>query len=179
VKGRDNRSYDDIAGSYPVIGPYAAAGFIVETPGGPRSLCRTGTCDWYAEHTALVKGQPEITNTTRFKAGSIDADSLYESLLRLQSAGRVYVSGTLRAGHIASMPPTVEVTGENVTLNYAAASLPGDWGGQRLTDIDLAIQVRHDPGISVPEIRRPEQAEGGELPPLLKKWIDATEDVGN
>jgi len=50
---------------------------------------------------------------------------------------------------------------------------------QWLTDIDLAIQVRHDPGVSVPEIRLPEKAEGRELPPLLEKWIDATEGVGN
>ena len=64
VKVRDNRSYDDITGTYPVIGPYEAAGFILESPDGARSLCQIGTCDWYAEHASLTRGQPEITTTT-------------------------------------------------------------------------------------------------------------------
>jgi hypothetical protein len=34
VKGRDNRRFTDIAGIYPVIGPYRETGFILETQQG-------------------------------------------------------------------------------------------------------------------------------------------------
>lgn len=45
IAGRDNRSYGDISGTYPVIGPFGEGGFMVETPAGPRSVCRAGACD--------------------------------------------------------------------------------------------------------------------------------------
>ena len=34
LKGRDNRSYADISGNYPVIGPWGEAGFILGDRGG-------------------------------------------------------------------------------------------------------------------------------------------------
>ncbi|HEC16017.1 MAG TPA: metal-dependent hydrolase [Sedimenticola sp.] len=179
VKGRDNRSYDDISGSYPVIGPYGEAGFILESPEGPRSLCHSGSCDWYAEHAALIKGQPEITTTTTFRADRVRAGSLFEPLALLQSAGQVYLLGTLSAKRIAPSPPTVEVAGETVTLRYAEALVPAGWGNKLLTDIDLTIQVRHEPGVTVPEIQGLVESEAEGLHPLLWKWIVTTGGAGN
>jgi inner membrane protein len=85
----------------------------------------------------------------------------------------------LGAKHIAPVPPTVEVAGESVTLRYARASLLTEWGNQALNDIDLTVQVRHAPGVTVPEIQG---LSGGleEGPhPLLRKWIETIEGAGN
>ena len=174
VTGRDNRSYDDISGTYPVIGPYGEAGFILESPEDPHSLCQTGTCDWYAEHAALIRGQPEITTTTTIQADRARAGSLFESLAPLQSAGQVYLLGTLGAKRIAPIPPVVEVAGETVTLRYAGPSAVAGWDNQPLTDIDLTVQVRHAPGVTVPEIQGLATGEGEGLHPLLRKWVRTT-----
>jgi inner membrane protein len=172
VKGRDNRSYEDISGTYPVIGPYGESGFILESPEGPRSLCQAETCDWYAEHAALIRGKPESTTTTTIRAERISADSLFESLAPLESAGRVYVLGTLKSKRVEPSPPSVEVAGEVVTLRYTQTSALAGWGDRLLTDIDLTIQVRHAPGITVPEIQGLEDGGGKGLHPLLGKWIE-------
>jgi inner membrane protein len=172
VKGRDNRSYEDVTGSYPVIGPYGESGFILESPEGPRSLCQLDTCDWYAEHAALIRGQPEITTTTTIRAERISADSLNETLAPLRSSGQVYLLGTLKSKRIEATPPTVEVAGEVVTLRYAVVSVPAGWGNRFLTDIDLTIQVRHKPGVTVPEIQGLEIGERADPHPLLQKWIE-------
>lgn len=179
IEGRDNRSYDDISGTYPVIGPYGEAGFILESPAGPRSLCHTGSCDWYAEHAALVRGQPEITTTTTIQTDRTSAGSLVDSLAPLQSAGQVYLLGTLGAKRIAPAPPTVEVTGETVILRYARPSVLAGWGNQPLTGIDLTVQVRHKPGVTMPEIHGLATGEREELHPLLRKWVETTGVEGN
>jgi inner membrane protein len=116
VKGRDNRSFTDIAGTYPVIGPYGETGFILETPQGPRSLCHTGSCDWYPEHASLIKGQAEITTTT-VQADRTSTGAIVQSLVPLQAVGQVYLLGSLCAWQIPSLPPKVEVTGERVSLH--------------------------------------------------------------
>lgn len=54
VRGRDNRSYEDVSATYPVIGPHGETGFIIETLDGPRSVCRSGTCDWYVQRLANI-----------------------------------------------------------------------------------------------------------------------------
>jgi inner membrane protein len=108
VEGRDNRSYDDISDTYPVIGPYRDAGFILESAEGPRSLCHAGSCDWYADHAALIKGQPETT-TTRIRLDGASAGSLVEALAPLRSTGKVYLLGTLSAKRVTPVLPTVEV----------------------------------------------------------------------
>jgi hypothetical protein len=38
LTGRDNRSDADVSGTYPIIGPWSTAGFIIETDDGPRAL---------------------------------------------------------------------------------------------------------------------------------------------
>lgn len=179
VKGRDNRSFTDIAGTYPVIGPYGETGFILETPQGPRSLCHTGTCDWYPEHASLIKGQPEITTTTTVQADRTSTGALVQSLAPLQAVGQVYLLGTLSARRIPAMPPTVEVTGEKVSLHYAAATVLTSWSEQPLTDLDLTIQVRHAPGVVVPEIHLPAATEGEGIHPLLRQWVEAAHQAGN
>jgi inner membrane protein len=171
VKGRDNRSYDDVSGTYPIIGPYAEAGFILESQGGPVSICHAGTCGWYAEHAALIKGKQEDTTTTTIKVDRLNASMLYETLLPLQSAGQVYLLGTLSARRIPSRPPTIEAAGEIVTLSYAGVTDVAGWGKQLLTEIDLTIQVRHTPGIEVPDIKEQVKDNHQGLHPLIKKWI--------
>ncbi len=171
VKGRDNRSYADISGSYPVIGPYGEVGFILDSPQGPRSLCQAGSCDWYSEHAALVRGQAEVTTTTTIKTDRASTDALYELLAPLQLSGQVYLLGTISAKHIAPAPPTVEVAGETVTLRYADAVALKGWGKQQLFDVSLAVQVRHGPGVRVAEIQGLEVNNSVGFHPLLQKWI--------
>jgi inner membrane protein len=162
-----------------VIGPYGELGFILESPEGPRSLCQLDTCDWYVEHAALIRGQPEITTTTTIRAERISADSLNESLAPLQSVGQVYLLGTLKSKRFEEAPPIVEVAGEVVTFRYAGVSVLAGWGNQILTDIDLIIQVRHTPGVKVPEIQVLGVGEVAGPHPLLLKWIKTTEGTRN
>jgi len=172
VSGRDNRSYDDIAGTYPVIGPYREAGFILATPKGPRSLCRSASCDWYAEEAALRKGAAETTTTTTVITERLQADALLSALAPLQSVGAVYLLGSLSARGKSPSPPTIEVTGETVSLRYAAPDVLAEWGNNVLRDVDLSVQVRHAPGVSVPEPALPmgEGADG--IPKRLRRWIE-------
>ncbi len=179
VRGRDNRSYDDISGTYPVIGHYGETGFILETPEGPRSLCHSGSCDWYSEHASLVKGKPELTTTTTIQMNRSDVNSLIDTLDPLQSSGQVYLLGTMSAKRVTSSPPTIEVAGETVTLNYAKVPALKLWGNRPLSDISLVVQVRHAPGAEVPEIKVLTEDTAVELHPLLQKWIKTTQGAGN
>ncbi len=178
VKGRDNRSYDDISSTYPVIGPYGETGFILESPEGPRSLCHSSSCDWYPEHSALIKGKPEQTTTTTIQMDRSDVGALVDILAPLQSSGQVYLLGTISAKRVISSPPTVEVVGETVTLNYARASELAGWGKLPLGDINLTVQVRHAPGIKIPDINGLAESEAV-LHPLLQKWIKTVKGARN
>jgi hypothetical protein len=131
------------------------------------------------EHAALIRGQPEITTTTTIRAERISADSLNESLAPLQSVGQVYLLGTLKSKRFEEAPPIVEVAGEVVTFRYAGVSVLAGWGNQILTDIDLIIQVRHTPGVKVPEIQVLGVGEVAGPHPLLLKWIKTTEGTRN
>lgn len=97
IKGRDNRSYGDIGGEYPVIGPWGESGFIVQADGAPRSVCGQESCDWYADHAVLVKGAEEATTTRTVNATTLSTLSLVEALRPLQEHGTVYLLGTLAA----------------------------------------------------------------------------------
>jgi inner membrane protein len=174
VEGRNNRTYDDIAGSYPVIGPYGESGFIVGTPDGPRSLCRNSTCDWYSEHSALVKGDPQQTTTTTVQVERIAADSLHASLASLQASGAVYLLGELLATGVVPSPPTIEVNSESVHLRYASPEVLRRWEKKQLKDVNLTIQIRHNPVVRVDEIVNIAPATEEKIDPLLQKWLDVS-----
>ena len=173
LRGRDNRSYADVSGTYAVIGPYQDSGFILDTPVGPRSVCRSAACDWHPDHAALVRGAPEETQSFTIRVPQTTTGSLIESLLPLQSAGKVYLLGSLEAPGMKAVTPTVEVAGDRVTLRYAGPDTLDSWGRRALRSLDLTVQVRHPPGVAVPEL--PELGPGAaELHPLLSKWIEAS-----
>ncbi|MBK1620324.1 hypothetical protein CKO42_18140 [Lamprobacter modestohalophilus] len=63
LSGRDNRTYEDVSGTYPIIGPWSTEGFIVDAGDGPRSLCASSNCDWHASHAKLERGEPMETTS--------------------------------------------------------------------------------------------------------------------
>jgi inner membrane protein len=150
MEGKDNSSYADISGIYPVIGPWVEAGFILETAEGPRSACRASLCDWYAEHAVLTAGQPEQTTTRIIQAEVLTVSAINDALAPLQAAGRVFLLGSFKAKGGREVPPTVTVAGETVKLTYAALDIIAGWSGVTLREVDLLVQVRHAPGIEIP-----------------------------
>ncbi len=171
VRGRDNRSYADISGTYPVIGPYQEGGFLLETEGGPRSLCRSAACDWHPDHAALMRGEPEETRSFALKLPQTSTTALREALAPLRSAGKVYLLGTFEAPGLKPVPPTLEVSGDRVTLGYASPEILAPWGNRTLRNLDLTLQVRHPPGAVVPELVSLAPASP-ELHPLLSRWLE-------
>jgi inner membrane protein len=172
LRGRDNRTYADVSGTYPVIGPYREAGFILGTEQGPRSACRSGACDWYAEHAVLIRGEAEQTTTFAVRVERTSAEALLASLAPLQEKGKIYLLGTLTALASRPAPPTVDVAADTVTLNYAVPGMLETWKGRTLRDLDLAVQVRHAPGTEVAQPQPPSR-EGTGVHPLLEKWMRA------
>jgi inner membrane protein len=170
LRGRDNRSYADVSGSYPIVGPYREAGFILETDQGPRSACRAGTCDWNADHAVLIRGEPEQTTTFELRAPQTTVEALFELMAPLREKGDVYLSGTLIAPGSRAAPSAIEVAGDTVALNDAVPTALDAWKGRTLREIDLALQVRHAPGTEVPA---PSTlvAASSEIHPLLRRWV--------
>jgi len=170
VEGRDNRSFEDVDGEYPVRGPWREGGFIVEAEDGPRSVCRQATCDWYTDHAVLVRGQPEITTTTTVKADQITVKELRDALAEAEEVGEVLLTGEATVKGAKAEPPTVEVAGETVRLVYAEPgtleALPAV-----LRDMDLSVQVRHQPGVEAPVVEL-EGQKRDVLPPLLRRWVE-------
>lgn len=171
LRGRDNRRYADIAGEYPVIGPWGEAGLILETDAGPRSACRSANCDWYAGHAVLLSGPPEQTTVRAIELQSAVASNLIEWLQPLRDAGAVYLLGTFRARGVREALPTLSVAGESVTLTYADSTVLEALGHTPLRDVDLLVQVRHPPGRAVPELLT-RQEPVMRLSPLLRRWVE-------
>lgn len=145
LRGRDNTTYADVSGRYAVIGPWREGGFILATPSGPRSTCRGGGCDWYAEHADLSRGERQDTTSFPLTAAIATGEALQAALSPLV-ADEVYLLGTFTAPESKPRPPTIEVSGERVTLWYATPSDLARWAGRTLTAIDLTVQARHAPG---------------------------------
>jgi len=176
VKGRNNLTYEDVVGSYPVIGPYGESGFIVDTPEGPRSICRSSSCDWYSEHSGLLQGDLQQTTTASVHVKRITADSLLDSFAPLHTNGTVFLLGDLIAAGVTAIPPTVEVSGESIRLSYASPEVIRKWGKLLLEDVALTIQVRHAQGVQVSEIEAIAPAAEITLNPLLQKWVDVSQE---
>lgn len=171
IKGRDNRSYEDVTGEYVVIGPWGENGFILRTLDGPRSLCGQQACDWYADHAVLVKGAAEETTTRILNVDRLSTLALTDLLVPLQESGEVYLLGALTARSVREQPPTVTVVGDSVSLHYAEPELLTGWKPGVLRDVRLTVQVRHPPGEPVPEVVLPE-GEAMRLPHELGRWLE-------
>ena len=170
IRGRDNRSDRDIAGTYPVAGPWGEAGFIVEGAEGPRSACRSSSCDWYADHADLNRGVAIETTTFPLDAQATTGEALRAALAPLEGHGNLYLLGSLEAPGSRAAPSTVEVTGDRVTLHYASPEVVDAWRGRALRELDLAVQVRHAPG-EAPSSPASLAGGGPVVHPLLGRWL--------
>lgn len=170
ITGRDNRSYEDVAGEYAVIGPWGEGGFILRAHEGPRSVCEQQTCDWYADHAVLVRGEPETTTMRSLTTERLSVSALVELLKPLQAGGEVYLIGSLHARNMREEPPTVSVAGDAVSLHYATPELLEDWQAGVLRDVRLLVQVRHDPDARVPGLVIPTD-EVMQVPHELRRWL--------
>lgn len=162
VTGQDNRAFRPLKGRFRVIGPWQDKGLLLDTPAGPVTICREGTCDWYAERAVLVRGADEQTTTRVFKSKTSSTGALLDALSTLEQTGQVYLVGRLRA-HVPASPPTVTVAGDNVrmvTLTYARPDDLRTWTATAVFDVDLIVQVRHSPGAAVPPVALKEEEAG-------------------
>lgn len=169
VRGRDNRSYADISGRYTVIGPWRENGFVIATASGPRSICRSGACDWFADHADLSRGVRQDTTSFPLVADVTSSAAIQAALAPL-NADEIYLLGTFNAPETKPRSPTIEVNGDQVTLVYAAPDDLAVWSGRTLTEVDLTVQARHEPGVDPGQL--------GELEPSmprldrrLERWL--------
>jgi len=169
ISGQDNRAFRALDGRYRIVGPYRADGFILETAEGVRSACRDAECDWYAERAVLERGNAEETTTIPLTARHLTKDALLHALEPLQTAGRVYLIGTLEAQRIAERPPTVRVQQGAVQLSYADIAAVELWPATTLRNVDVQVQVRHAPG-HVPTVSLLKTSDSGApiVPTLLR-----------
>lgn len=170
VEGRDNRSYEDVGGEYPIIGPWREGGFIVEGSEGARSVCRSSACDWYAEHGVAVKGTEEAVTVRHVTAKSVSPRELIRVLEPLREVGKVYLLGSLEARGIVSAPPCVEVSGEAVALTYADMAVLQGWRRGRLRKVELVVQVRHEAAVVVPGVEEIEENDDNYR--LIRRWME-------
>lgn len=170
IEGRDNLTHADVAGDYPIIGPWQSAGLLIDTPDGPHTVCRGGDCDWYADTAVTVKGEAKITTTHQLAASHTSPAALASALGPLEPLGKVYLIGSLTAKGIAANEPTVTVTGDNVGLNYATPGVLDDWGSRPLRDLLLTVQIRHEPEVNVPGMVLAGET-AGVIPPELRPWV--------
>ena len=170
LSGRDNRTYADVSGTYEVIGPWATAGFILDTDQGPRSLCASANCDWHASHAKILHGEPLETTSLPIQGATLSASDIRELLRPLEEAGEVYLIGSLLLSGVKDEPPIVEVAGETVRLVYARPERLDPWRGKTLREVDLTVQVRHVPGATLPEVA-PLAASSASIDPLLQRWL--------
>ena len=170
ITARDNRTYEDVSGTYAVIGPWTAVGFILDTERGPRSLCASSNCDWHASRTTLEHGEPIKTSSRSIQGTTLSAAAIRVALEPLEAVGEVFLVGEATAQGLAAQPPTLEVTGDAVRFVYARPEQLDHWQGKTLSAVDLTAQVRHTPGAEVPELPTLTDT-GAALPPLLQRWM--------
>jgi inner membrane protein len=170
LEGRDNLTHADVSGEYPIIGPWQASGFLIGTPEGPQSVCRTGDCGWYADSAVAVKQAAQATTTRHIDTPHTSPAALAAALATLEAVGEVYLIGSLTARGIAPQAPTVAVSANTVSLNYARPEVLEAWGQRALRDVLLTVQVRHVPDETVPEVRLG-AAGGSILPEEILPWL--------
>ncbi len=173
LEGRDNRSFADVSGRYPIIGAWGENGFMVETDSGSKTVCLNQNCNWYADHAVLIKGNPETTTTTTIKAEQLSVHSLISSLADYQQYGKVYLLGQLEGRNISSHLPEVKASGTNITLQYATPGSIKAWPKQPLRSVDITVQLRHPPD-SQPSRLVIETVQQSNIPILLQRWVKIT-----
>ena len=152
------------------VGPWQESGFILETAEGPRSACRSATCDWYADHADLECGAAIETTAFPLAAETTTGEALQAALAPRAGHGTLYLLGTFEAPGSRATLPTVEVAGERVTLHYASPGALDAWRGRALRELDLVAQVRHDPG-QAPPTPVPLAGAGPQVHPMLERWL--------
>lgn len=175
VEGQDNQEFKPVEGRFCIIGPYQS-GLIVETPDGPRSVCKDDDCDWYARRTVLERGDPIQTTTRQLHTEKTTVRELLDALEPLSDAGRVYLLGSIRAEGLQDAEPTVKASAEGARLRYATLGQLGRLGGE-IEAANLLVQVRHEPGADVPRVGAVRQEAGGQekrqdrIDPLLEAYL--------
>jgi len=145
-------------------------GFILDTDAGPQSLCASSNCDWHASHVKLLNGEPLQTTSIPIQGATLSATEIRERLRPLESAGAVYLIGSVLLQGIKADPPTLEVAADTVRLVYAEPARLEQWTGKTLREVDITAQVRHNPGAEVPDIA-PLTAAAAAIPPRLQRWL--------
>lgn len=100
----------------------------------------------------------------------MSVSALRRQTARLSRIGEVFLIGTAEGEGVKAQPPTLEVSGNRLTFDYAAPALLEALDGRSLRNLELTLQVRHAPGQTLPE---PETvAPSAIIPPLLAPWLN-------
>ena len=103
-------------------------------------------------------------------ASLMSAAALRQQTVRLSRIGEVFLIGTAEGEGVKAQPPTLEVSGDRLTFDYAAPAILEGPDGRSLRNLELTLQVRHAPGQTLPE---PETAApSAVIPPLLAPWLN-------
>ncbi len=168
VKGRDNTTLAVIAGEYSVMAGFQESGFLLDTPEGVKTLCRTSGCDWHAEHTVLISGQPQQSTSFSFQAKTLSWEQLRVALSPY-AGWETYLLGEARSGKPIDRPPLITTQGERVRFDHARLQDLEGLDGV-IHDLALSLQVRHSPGVNPPPlvIGVPQVAQTDEL----SRWVE-------
>jgi inner membrane protein len=170
LRGRDNLSYADVSGTYPVIGPWREDGFLIATAGGPRSACGSTACDWYAAHADLTRAGAQTTTSFDLRAEVASVAAIRAALAPL-AADEIYLLGTFVAPESKAALPTVAISGDQVSLFYATPQMLDAWGTRALTDVELTVQARHAPGAD-PGRLGPIGPVAPTIDPRIMRWLE-------
>lgn len=175
VRGRDNATFADISGRYPVRGPWRETGLILDTDDGPVSLCTGSACDWYADHAAIERAGRQDTTATPVEAQLLPVGALVDRARPLAEQGGVYLLGSALVGPgVKPDPPTLEVDGEVLRFVYAGPAALERLRGRTLREVELTIQTRHAPGTIVAEPAAPMPTAPAVHPLLRRYWVEPT-----
>ena len=172
VKGRNNATFADISGRYPVRGPWRDTGLILDSANGPVSLCTGSACDWYADHAALERTIRQDTTATPVEAPILTVGALVERVRPLTAKGDVYLLGSALVGPgVKPDPPALEVNGEVLRFVYASPAVLDQLATRTLREVELTVQIRHSPDTVVAAPEAPAAAPR-EVHPLLRRyWV--------
>ncbi len=112
-----------------------------------------------------------MTTTTVIESDRLPLATLTDALDPALEAGRVYLLGTAAAKGAMPVPPTLEVSGETVTFNYATPDALDDWRPTTLRQVALTVQIRHAPNATPPAFALPDRADTPATPGPLQRWI--------
>jgi inner membrane protein len=167
VEGRDNRTFAAVSGTYPVRGPWQEGGFLLDGETGPVTVCLSEGCDWHPERAVLRPAGAEAITVLNLAPKATTGPALAARLRSLEQAGRVYLLGQVETRAGQPKAPTLTGSETRLELHYAT---PADLAGiGAILSGEITVQVRHPPGVPIPEIG-PEPAPVGRHP-LLERWI--------